>query len=161
MHPVRWTWLLPIVAGAVALGVVLTRQEPAPAPSSEVEELATFVAADATGNGHAGIIQGQVQMGQPGHTGSAFSFAERGSWIMVPSSPQLNAGTSNFLVSVWIQLESTPDAGETYDIVRKGIAYTVPGRVQARAAGERSSAVQRQGRREPGGQGDQPAADTE
>ena len=127
MHPVRWTWLLPIVAGAVALGVVLTRHEPAPAPRSEVEGLTTFVAADATGHGHAGIIQGPVQRGQPGHDGSAFSFAERGAWIMVPSSPQLNAGTSNFLVTVWVQVESSVDAGETYDIVRKGIAYTVPG----------------------------------
>ena len=127
MHPVRWTWLLPIVAGAVAIGVVLTRPDPAQRPGSAATEVVTFVAADATGNGHAGIIQGPVQMGRPGHDGSAFSFEERGSWIMVPSSPQLNAGTSDFLVSVWVQVESNPDSNETYDIVRKGIAYTVPG----------------------------------
>ncbi len=127
MHPVRWTWLLPIVAGAVALWVVMSRPDPAPVRSASNVEVATFVAADATGNGHDGIIQGPVEMGLPGHDGTAFSFAERGSWVMVPSSPELNAGTGNFLVSTWIKVESSPDAGETYDVVRKGIAYTVPG----------------------------------
>ena len=61
-------------------------------------------------------------------TGRRSPSQKRGSWIMVPSSPQLNAGTgSNFFVSVWLQVESNPDGDETYDIVRKGIAYTVPG----------------------------------
>ena len=127
MHPVRWTWLLPIVAGAVALWVVMSRPDPAPVRSASDVEVATFVATDATGNGHDGIIQGPVEVGLPGHDGSAYSFAQRGSWVMVPSSPELNAGTGNFLVSTWIQVESAPDEGETYDIVRKGIAYTVPG----------------------------------
>ena len=126
MHPVRLTWLLPIVAGAVALWVVQAMPQPQKTHDS-AERVRTFVAADATGNGHSGIIQGAVAMGQPGHDGQAFSFAEQGSWVMVPSSPLLNAGTSDFLVSVWIKVESNPDAGETYDIVRKGIAYTVPG----------------------------------
>lgn len=127
MHPVRWTWLLPIVAGAVALWMVMSRPDPAPVRSASDAEVATFVAADATGNGHDGIIQGPVQMGLPGYDGTAFSFAQRRAWVMVPSSPQLNAGTGNFLVTAWIQVESNPDTDETYDIVRKGIAYTVPG----------------------------------
>lgn len=127
MHPVRWTWLLPIVAGAVALWVVVARPDPAPVRAATDVEVATFVAADSSGNGHEGIIQGPVEMGLPGHDGTAFSFAERGSWVMVPSSPELNAGTGNFLITTWIQVDSNPDSGETYDVVRKGIAYTVPG----------------------------------
>jgi hypothetical protein len=107
--------------------MVMSRPDPAPIRPAADVEVATFVATDATGNGHDGIIQGPVEVGQPGHEGSAYSFAERGSWVMVPSSPELNAGTGNFLVTTWIKVESAPDEGETYDIVRKGIAYTVPG----------------------------------
>jgi hypothetical protein len=127
VRSVRWAWLLPILAGAVALGVVHMRPEPAHVRRTAVTETVTFVADDASRNGHDGIIQGPVQMGRPGHDGTAFSFAERGSWLMVPSSPQLDVGLNDFLVSVWIQVNSSPDPGETYDIVRKGIAYTVPG----------------------------------
>lgn len=122
-----WQWLLPLAAGAVAVWVVVAREDPTEVTKPPVEDVATFVAADATGNGHSGIIQGRVKLGAPGHDGSAYSFAERGSWVMVPSSPELNPGRSNFLVSVWIQVESNPEGDSTYDVVRKGIAYTVPG----------------------------------
>lgn len=139
MHPVRWTWLLPIVAGAVALWVVVARPDPAPVRSATdgaVDvDATTFVAVDATGNGHDGIIQGPVELGMPGHDGTAYSFAERGSWVMVPSSPELNAGRGNFLVTTWVQVETNPDEGETYDIVRKGIAYTVPGEYKVELLG--------------------------
>ena len=122
----RLTWLLPILAGAVALWVVLEWPQSGRTDAAR-ERLTTFVAADATGNGHDGVIQGPVRMGRQGHEGSAFSFAEDGSWVMVPSSPELNAGSRDFLVSAWIKVRSELDAGETYDVVRKGIAYTVPG----------------------------------
>ena len=115
MHPVRLTWLVPIVAGAVALWWVLTWPETAKVEESK-GRLTTFVAADASGNAHDGVIQGPVSMGMPGHEdgSSAFSFAEPGSWVMVPSSSQLNAGSSDFLVSVWIKVEAnTPGPGET------------------------------------------------
>ncbi len=128
MHPVRLAWLLPVVAAGVALWVVPSwRAEPEQVVESG-SQMTTVVAADASGNGHDGVIQGPVMMGRPGHDGTAFSFAQKGSWIMVPSSPELNAGTDDFLLTVWLRVQSNPpDAGETYDIVRKGIAYTVPG----------------------------------
>jgi hypothetical protein len=135
VRPVTWAWLLPIVAG-VAAWVFLTRDDPAPRSASGTDHVATFVAVDATGNRHDGIIQGPVQMGADGHEGKAFSFSQRGSWIMVPSSRQLNAEKDNFLVSVWIQVESNPDADETYDIVRKGVAYTVPGEFKLELLGD-------------------------
>lgn len=123
----RLAWLLPIVAGAVAVWAVVAWPKADKAEESP-SRVTTFIAADATGNGNDGIIQGPVSMGRDGHDGAAYSFAEPGSWVMVPSSAQLNAGTSDFLVSAWIKVESNPpDPGETYDIVRKGIAYTVPG----------------------------------
>jgi hypothetical protein len=120
--------LLPVVAAGVALWVVPSWHAGTERVEESRGELATVVAADATGNEHDGVIQGPVMMGRPGHDGTAFSFAEKGSWIMVPSSPELNAGTDDFLLTVWLRVQSNPpDAGETYDIVRKGIAYTVPG----------------------------------
>jgi hypothetical protein len=122
-----WQWLLPVVAGAAAVWVVHGQGdtvEPATPPAGDV---VTFVAEDATGHGHSGIIQGDVRMGEKGHDGSAYSFAERGSWVMVPSSSELNPGRRNFLVTVWLRVESNPAGDSTYDVVRKGIAYTVPG----------------------------------
>jgi hypothetical protein len=130
-----WLWLLPLAAGAVAVWVVVARDDPAEVTKPAVEDVATFVAADASGNNHSGIIQGRVRMGEPGHDGSAYSFAERGSWVMVPSSPGLNPDRSNFLVSVWLQVESNPDGDSTYDLVRKGIAYTVPGEYKVELLG--------------------------
>ena len=130
MRPARLTWLLPVVAAGVAVWVVLSWSPRPTAVDESVGEMATVSTADVTGNGHNGIIQGPVELGLPGHDdeGTSFSFAEKGSWVMVPSSAALNAGTSDFLVSVWLKVEANPpDTGETYDVVRKGIAYTVPG----------------------------------
>jgi hypothetical protein len=121
-------WLLPLVAAGVALWVVLSwRAEPEQVVQAE-GRLAMVVAADASGHGQDGIIQGPVTLGRPGHEGTAYSFAEKGSWILVPSSPELSAGTSDFLVSVWHRVQpNPPEVGETDDSVRKGIAYIVPG----------------------------------
>ena len=129
MRPGRYAWLLPVVAAGVALWVVPTWHAEQERVAQSRGQMATVVAADATGNDHDGVIQGPVGMGRPGHDdGTSFSFAEKGSWIMVPSSPELNAGTDDFLLTVWLKVQANPpDAGETYDIVRKGIAYTVPG----------------------------------
>jgi len=86
-----------------------------------------MVARDSSGNGHDALIQGPVQLGLPGRYGSSFSFEEHGSWLMVPSSSDLNPGDRDFLMSAWILLEESPGPGETYDVVRKGIGYTVSG----------------------------------
>jgi hypothetical protein len=94
--------LLPILALAAALWFVLSWHEPAK-PRSPGGGSTRFVAADATGHGHRGTLQGRVVTGQTGHDGSAYSFAAPGSWMMVPSSPQLDAGTSDFLVSAWVR----------------------------------------------------------
>jgi hypothetical protein len=86
-----------------------------------------MVARDSSGNEHHAIIQGPVRLGRPGYQGTSFSFDKRDSWLMVPPSPELNPEDRDFLVSAWISLEESPGPGETYDVVRKGISYTIPG----------------------------------
>jgi hypothetical protein len=115
-----------VVAGGVSW--LLGRELSAPEPIVETgKRFATVMARDSSGNGHHAIIQGPVQLGRPGHQGSSFSFDKRDSWLMVPPSPDLNPGEHDFLVSAWISLRESPGPGETYDVVRKGISYTIPG----------------------------------
>ena len=110
--------------GAWLLGRGLSSPEPVAETSGRVT---TVVARDSSGNGHHAIIQGPVQLGRPGYQGSSFSFDKRDSWLMVPPSPDLNPDDHDFLVSAWISLRESPGPGETYDVVRKGISYTIPG----------------------------------
>ena len=124
----RWTLLVCLlgVAGGAAWIWGIGRSSPEPVAPTQ-GWVATMVARDSSGNGHDALIQGPVQLGLPGRYGSSFSFEEHGSWLMVPSSSDLNPGDRDFLMSAWILLEESPGPGETYDVVRKGIGYTVSG----------------------------------
>lgn len=119
--------LLPVVIGGT-LWLVL---DEAPAPETAEpggRQVATLVAVDSSGNGYDGIIQGAVELGLSGHDGSAaYSFERRGAWVQVPSAAGLNPGDSDFMVSAWVNLEEDPGRRESYDVIRKGLAYTVPG----------------------------------
>ena len=118
--------LLPVlVAGGAWL---LVNELPAPGVADRaVGQVPQFVAADSSRNHNDGIIQGDAVVGLPGRDGKSYSFVQRGSWIQVPSAPELNPGSQDFLVSMWIQFDEFPGPGETYDVVRKGVAYAVPG----------------------------------
>jgi hypothetical protein len=118
--------LLPIVAAGGAW--LLVNEAPAPAaPDSPSARVPPFVAVDSSSNGNDGIIQGDALEGLPGKDGTSYSFVQPGSWIQVPSAPEINPGIRDFAVSVWVQLAEFPGPGETYDVVRKGVAYTAPG----------------------------------
>jgi hypothetical protein len=137
--PVTWSgqgWdsslrLLLLACGLTVVAVavwLLVREIWSTDPAARAEgRVTTVVARDSSGNGHHAIIQGPVQLGRPGHDGSSFSFDKNDSWLMVPPSPDLNPEDHDFLLSAWISLRASPDRGETYDVVRKGISYTVPG----------------------------------
>lgn len=117
--------LLPLVAGVVWL---LAEDVPPPeAAAPRDRRVPTMVAVDSSGNGHDGIIQGPVALGLPGHDGSAYSFGRRGSWVQVAPSPELNPDDRDFLVTAWVSLAESPGPSETYDVIRKGVAYTRPG----------------------------------
>jgi hypothetical protein len=85
------------------------------------------VAADSSGNGNDGTVRGGVAMGVPGHTGTAFDFHSPGSWVEVPSSDSLNPGTADFTVSAWVNSDTTPGSGQSYEVVRKGLGGTSGG----------------------------------
>jgi hypothetical protein len=85
------------------------------------------VAADNSGNGHDGVIQGNPAIGLRGHSNSAYSFDRPGSWIQVPPDPRLNPGRRDFVFSAWVNLEHAPRRAQTYDIIRKGLGRTPGG----------------------------------
>ena len=90
-------------------------------------QLPHLVAVDSSGQGNHGVNQGSPELGLPGHHGTAYSFDRPGSWIQVPSNRSLNAGRGDFLVSAWLNFTDAPEAGETYDIIRKGRVGTANG----------------------------------
>ena len=118
--------LLPVlVAGGAWL---LVDELPAPGvPDRAAGQVPPFVAADSSRNDNDGIIQGDAVVGLPGREGKSYSFVHRGSWVQVPSAPELNPGTRDFLVSAWVRFDEYPGPDETFDVVRKGIGATKAG----------------------------------
>lgn len=86
-----------------------------------------LVAEDSSGQGHDGVNQGRPDVGRPGHRGTSYSFAQDGSWVQVPSNPRLNPQSRDFLYSAWINFDHRPVRRETYDIIRKGLAFSSGG----------------------------------
>jgi hypothetical protein len=86
-----------------------------------------LVAVDSSGNGHDGVNQGSPTVGLDGHRGTAYSFDAAGSWIQVPSTPELNPQDADFMFSAWVNFGDAPVPGETYDVIRKGLAFTRTG----------------------------------
>ncbi|HEX6248372.1 MAG TPA: LamG-like jellyroll fold domain-containing protein [Nocardioidaceae bacterium] len=84
-------------------------------------------AVDSSGNGHDGVNQGRPSVGLPGRSGTSYSFHRDGSWVQVASNPRLNPQSRDFRVSAWINFSHRPVRRETYDIARKGLAFTPGG----------------------------------
>lgn len=129
---------LTIVALALlALGLVLPawlfldvyNDAEAEAGAGNVESLTarSYTAEDSSGKDHHGVVQGSTLVGLEGYEGKAYSFVRRGSWVLVFSRQDLNPGESDFVVSAWVNFADVPGVDETYDIVRKGVAYTPTG----------------------------------
>jgi hypothetical protein len=117
-----------LLAVALAVGVYWLD-----APStSEMHRPATrvqppLVAEDSSGHGHDGVNQGRPDVGLPGVRGTSYSFDQDGSWVQIPSTPRLNPQTRDFLYSAWINFDHRPVRRETYDIIRKGLAFSSGG----------------------------------
>lgn len=86
-----------------------------------------LVAHDSSGHEHDGVIQGAPTLGLSGHAGTAYSFDNRGSWVQVPSTQDLNPGSGDFLFSAWVNFSAPPSKTQTYDIIRKGLSFTAGG----------------------------------
>jgi Concanavalin A-like lectin/glucanases superfamily len=74
--------------------------------------------------GHNGTLH-SVQLGQPGHLGTAFGFDGSSSYVWVPSSSDLNPGRSNIRITVRLKTTSAPESPD-WDLIRKG-SYTTTG----------------------------------
>src|SRR4051812_19792236 len=77
---------------------------------------------DSSGHGHTGTLHA-VSTGQPGtSSGKAFGFFSDPSYVSVPSSSDLNPGTSSFSFTVHVKFSSKPSGD--YDVLRKGLSTT-------------------------------------
>jgi hypothetical protein len=116
-------------------GILVSLGATAPAASAatggggvwQLDETSGSVVSDSSGNGNDGTVHGGVVLGVPGHTGTAFDFHASGSWVEVPSSDSLNPGTADFTVSAWVNSDTTPGSGQSYEVVRKGLGGTSGG----------------------------------
>lgn len=111
-----------IVAGLMLLGG--WAQEP---PSEGALRSPRLVVHDSSGHGNHGIKQGQPEVGVTGKEGTSYSFDAPGSWVQVPSSETLNPGPRDFVFSAWVNFDVSPRVRETFDIIRKGLAFTPGG----------------------------------
>ena len=118
--------VLPLMVAAGAWVLVDELRESS-VPDRPAGRVPPFVAADSSGNGNDGIIQGDTRVGLPGEDGTSYSFVHRGSWVQVASAPEISPGSQDFLVSAWVRFDEYPRLGETFDVVRKGVGVTKPG----------------------------------
>lgn len=111
-----------IVAGLMLLGG--WAEEP---PSEGALRNPHLVVHDSSGHGNHGIKQGRPEVGVTGKKGTSYSFDAPGSWVQVPSSETLNPGSRDFVFSAWVNFDVSPRVRETFDIIRKGLAFTPGG----------------------------------
>jgi hypothetical protein len=76
---------------------------------------------DSSGNGNTGTTYNITA------SGGGYSFNGTTSKVVVPNSPSLNPGTSDFSYSVTVQTSRVPPSGTDYDLIRKGISSTSGG----------------------------------
>jgi hypothetical protein len=120
---------LPLTVAGVALAATASPAAAATAGGRWLldEPAGSSTAADSLGTAD-GRVHGPVVSGLPGFQGGAFSFPTAAAWVEVTDRPALNPGTSDFSYSAYVRLTTVPTrSGETYDVVRKGLAATKSG----------------------------------
>ena len=75
--------------------------------------------------GHDGALH-SVALGQSGYLGTAFGFNGSSSYVSVPSSSDLNPGSSNITITIHLKTTSAP-ATPDWDLIRKGTSTTSGG----------------------------------
>jgi hypothetical protein len=88
-----------------------------------MDELSGSVMHDSIAD-HDGSLH-SVALGQPGYLGTAFGFNGSSSYGSVPSSSDLNPGSSDITVTIHLKTTSAPAAPD-WDLIRKG-KYTTSG----------------------------------
>jgi hypothetical protein len=123
---------LSLVLAVLAIGWQLLAWQPLePATSPPVRAQAVvdvhLVARDSSPRRNHGVNQGSPEQGLSGRRGTAYSYNSPGSWTQVTSTPELNPGRRDFVVSAWVNLRVAPRLRETNDLVRKGLSFTPGG----------------------------------
>jgi len=110
-----------LLVAAAALGVLVAAAcQPGGGHASWLfNEASGSTATDSAGD-HDGTSS-KVALGQPGHEGTSYGFNGVDSIVRVPSSPDLNPGTSDIAFGAWVNFTTLPPE-QTWDIVRKGIS---------------------------------------
>lgn len=138
-----------ICAVIVALALWWQRTPDESAANSDLRgNLSTppLIAQDRSGNGYSGVIQGRPEVGLPGRRGTAYSFGRMGSWIQVPSQPDLNPHDEDFLFSAWVNFTEPPTPRGKVDLIRKGLRYGGMFRLRVLADGRIRCTAQGDGR---------------
>jgi len=123
-----------VVAGTFVLGGAgwIALANPAGAASTTVAlwhmEDTGSTMSDSSGNGHNGTLS-SVTTGQTGFSGKAFGFSKNPALVTVPSSSDLNPGSSTFTVTTHANFTKLPSTktGDDYDVIRKGLSSTSGG----------------------------------
>jgi hypothetical protein len=90
-----------------------------------MDEVSGTTMFDSVGS-HNGTLH-NVQLGLPGFMGTAFGFNGSSSYVDVPSSADLNPGSSNITFTIHLQTTGTPPPSPAdWDLFRKGV-YTTGG----------------------------------
>jgi hypothetical protein len=109
------------LATALALAAVPAWATTVIAAQWNMDETFGTTMTDSSGNGNDGTTY------NVGTSGSGYIFDGSTSMVVVPDSPTLNPGTSNFSYSVQIQTDRIPPSGTDYDVLRKGLADAIGG----------------------------------
>jgi hypothetical protein len=108
-----------VLCAAVA-AVVIGAPHAMAAPSYQahwtLDEIGSDAAADVTGNGHDGVNHDVVG------DGTGYVFNGTSSRVVVPHDAALNSGAGDFSWGVTLSMTRAPSSGETYDVLRKGLA---------------------------------------
>lgn len=111
---------------AAAISAMTLMSAPAAAASTlaalwNMDETFGTTMNDSSGNGNNGTTYDVVT------SASGYVFNGTTSKVVVPDSPTLNPGVSNFSYTVQIQTDRVPPSGTDYDVLRKGLAATEGG----------------------------------
>ncbi len=113
---IRACAVLGAAVAAVVLGAPHAMADPSYQAHWTLDEIGSSTAFDSSGNGNDGDnrnVDGD---------GSGYVFNGTSSRVVVPNDPSLNSGSGDFSWGVTLSMTEAPSSGETYDVLRKGLA---------------------------------------
>lgn len=126
------------LAAVLALGAPPASAETTYRAHWTLDEVGSPTAFDSSGNGNNGTNHSIVG------DGSGYTFNGENSRVLVRSSPSLNPGFSNVSWGVTLSMTSPPQPlGETYDVLRKGLASTAGGNYKVEVKNVKGKAIAR------------------